>query len=36
MAKIYYKRVKAGLMKIEGVPAKWRNEVEELLGIQTI
>lgn len=31
MAKIYYKRIKAGLMTIEDVPDKWRKAVEEML-----
>lgn len=31
MAKIYYKRIKAGLMTIEEVPERWRQAVQELL-----
>lgn len=31
MAKIYYKRIKAGLMAIDEVPLKWRNEVEIMM-----
>jgi len=31
MAKIYYKRIKAGLMTIEEVPARWREAVQEML-----
>lgn len=31
MAKIYYKRIKAGLMTIEEVPKKWRDTVQEML-----
>ena len=31
MAKIYYKRIKAGIMTIDEVPDKWRKEVEEML-----
>lgn len=31
MAKIYYKRIKAGLMTIEDVPSKWKEEVQALL-----
>lgn len=31
MAKIYFKRIKAGLMTIEEVPARWREEVQKLL-----
>lgn len=31
MAKIYYKRIKAGIMTIEDVPDKWKKAVEEML-----
>lgn len=31
MAKIYVKRIKAGLMTLEEVPERWRAEVEEML-----
>lgn len=31
MAKIYYNRIKAGIMTIEDVPARWRAAVEALL-----
>lgn len=31
MAKIYYKRIKAGIMSIDEVPAKWRKEVEAMI-----
>lgn len=31
MAKIYYKRIKAGIMTIEDVPERWRAAVQELL-----
>ena len=31
MAKIYYKRIKAGLMAIEGVPPLWRAQVQKML-----
>jgi len=31
MAKLYYKRIKAGQMTIEQVPEKWRETVQELL-----
>ncbi len=31
MAKIYYKRIKAGLMTIEEVPKRWRDAVQEML-----
>jgi hypothetical protein len=35
MAKIYYRRILAGEMTIEEVPARWREEVQALLdGIQ--
>jgi hypothetical protein len=35
MAKIYYRRIVAGEMTIEEVPARWREEVQVLLdGIQ--
>jgi len=32
MAKIYYKRIRAGIMEIGEVPAKWRKAVETMLG----
>ena len=32
MAKIYVRKIKAGLMTIEDVPERWRAEVEKLLG----
>lgn len=32
MAKLYYKRIKAGLMTIEEVPTKWRAKVQAMLG----
>ena len=32
MAKIYVRKIKAGLMTIDDVPARWREEVERLLG----
>lgn len=32
MVKLYVKRIVAGIMKLEDVPAKWRNAVEEALG----
>lgn len=31
MAKIYYNRIKAGLMTIEDVPARWRAAVQKML-----
>lgn len=31
MAKIYYKRITAGLMTIEDVPALWKKAVETML-----
>lgn len=31
MAKIYYKRIKAGIMTIESVPDRWKDAVQELL-----
>lgn len=31
MAKVYYRRIKAGLMTIEDVPARWQAAVQALL-----
>ena len=31
MAKIYYRRIKAGEMTLEDVPMRWREAVRELL-----
>lgn len=31
MAKIYYNRIKAGLMTIDDVPARWQAAVQALL-----
>jgi hypothetical protein len=31
MAKIYYKRIKAGIMTIDEVPERWRAEVQRML-----
>ena len=31
MAKLYYKRIKAGLMTIEEVPSLWKKKVQALL-----
>ena len=31
MAKIYYRRIKAGIMTLEDVPERWREAVREAL-----
>ena len=31
MAKIYYKRIVAGEMALEDVPARWKSQVEKML-----
>lgn len=31
MAKLYYNRIKRGVMTIDEVPARWRDEVQALL-----
>lgn len=31
MAKIYYKRIKAGIMTIDEVPERWRTAVQAML-----
>lgn len=31
MARIYYKRIKAGIMTIDEVPERWRAEVQRML-----
>ena len=31
MAKIYYRKIKAGEMTIEEVPARWREAVQRML-----
>lgn len=31
MAKIYYRRILAGLMTLEDVPERWREEVRRML-----
>lgn len=31
MAKIYYNRIKAGIMTIEEVPLRWRVQVQAML-----
>ncbi len=33
MAKIYYKRIKAGIMTIDDVPEYWREAVQKLLDL---
>jgi hypothetical protein len=35
MAKIYYRRIKAGEMTIDDVPARWREAVQKLLDEDT-
>ena len=35
MAKLYYNRIKAGIMTIEDVPPRWRVEVQALLDADT-
>lgn len=34
MVKIYCKRIKAGIMTLEEVPAKWRRAVEDMLYLE--
>lgn len=36
MAKIYYNRIKAGIMAIEDVPLLWRANVQVLLNADNI
>lgn len=36
MAKIYYKRIIAGLMTLEDVPSKWRAQVREMLEVDHV
>jgi hypothetical protein len=31
MAKIYFRRIKEGIMTLDEVPLRWRDEVEALL-----
>lgn len=31
MVKIYYRRIRAGIMTIEEVPARWREAVQKML-----
>ena len=33
MAKIYYRKIKAGEMILEDVPARWREVVREMLEV---
>lgn len=35
MTKIYYNRIKAGIMTIEDVPERWRAAVQEMLDENT-
>ena len=35
MAKIYYNRIKAGIMTIEDVPERWRAAVQKMLDENT-
>ena len=34
MAKIYYRKIKAGEMTLEDVPARWREAVREMLEVE--
>ena len=36
MAKIYYRRILAGIMTIDEVPERWRAEVQALLDAELI
>lgn len=36
MVKIYYKRIKAGIMSLEDVPYKWRAQVREMLEVDYV
>lgn len=36
MAKIYYKRIKAGIMLLEEVPAKWQNAVKNMMDSEAL
>ena len=36
MAKIYYKRIVAGIMALEDVPSKWRAQVREMLEVKNV
>ncbi len=31
MAQIYFERIKAGIMTLEQVPERWRNDVQRLI-----
>ena len=31
MARVYYRRIKAGIMTIDEVPERWRAEVQRML-----
>lgn len=31
MAKIYYRRIKAGIMTIDEVPERWRDAVQKMI-----
>ena len=35
MTKIYYKRIKAGIMTLDEVPDKWKKAVEDMLNSET-
>ena len=35
MARIYYKRIKAGIMTIDEVPKRWRAAAQEMLDNDT-
>ena len=35
MIKIYYNRIKAGIMTIDDVPARWREKVRKMLEDET-
>ena len=35
MAKLYFRRIRSGLMTIEEVPARWRAAVEALLNAES-
>lgn len=35
MANLYYKRVKAGIMKLNEVPTKWKNDVQTMIESET-
>ena len=36
MAKLYYKRIIAGIMTIDEVPTKWRTQVQEMLDADSV